>query len=55
MKSYFIYYSCLTIYCKTKSSDLDGLDTMNEIINMTEDMIKNYPVEGGAYLSGMFL
>ena len=54
MKSYIIYYSCLTIRFKTKRP-LDDLDTMTEIINMTEDMVKIYPVDGGVYLTSMFL
>ena len=34
---------------------LDDLDTMTEITNMTEDMVKDYPPDGGVYLTGMFL
>ena len=37
------------------TNPLDDLDTMTEITNMTEDMVKDYPPDGGVYLTGMFL
>ena len=43
MKSYIIYYSCLTIFCKTKSI----LDTITQV------MVKMYPEDGGVYLACM--
>ena len=47
MKSYIVYYNCLTIYCKPRVLSLDDLD------NMTENMVKNYPVNGSVYLIDM--
>ena len=40
---------------RAKILPLDDLDTMTEITNMSEDMVKDYPPDGGVYLSGMFL
>ena len=40
---------------RQKVLPLDDLDTMTEITNMTEDMVKDYPPDGGVYLTGMFL
>jgi dynein heavy chain len=40
---------------RQKILPLDDLDTMTEITNMTEDMVKDYPPDGGVYLTGMFL
>ena len=40
---------------RQKVLPLDDLDTMTEITNMTEDMVKDYPADGGVYLTGMFL
>ena len=40
---------------RAKILPLDDLDTMTEVTNMTEDMVKDYPADGGVYLSGMFL
>ena len=50
MKSYIIYYSCLTILARRKVLTLADLDNMTE-----KDMVKNNPVVGSVYLTGMLL
>ena len=40
---------------QTKVLSFDDLDIMTEITNITEDMVKDYPVDGSVYLTGIFL
>ena len=34
---------------------LDVLDAMTEVTNINEDIVKDYPIDGNVYLTGMLL